>query len=673
MKNRKFLCGILALAATCCLAGGVACGGEKSGAQGWDANLTFSAELNETFYKPVLFDGYAYSIKDETGAEIPLTGDSFVNAGIGDYKIHVVKNGKTHVFPLYVRDTQKPLFVKLSASTISRTEGETVNLHEIFRVNDNSGGVDVSYQVERNGLETIAIDEDGKLLLQYGFYNVMAIAKDPSGNTAEQNLKIQVKESLPVPTEELLASTACYLETLRFSSDYHEIAPGNAFTVLDDENGFVWQLNTGIDAWCNQLVMIDLDEIFGGVSEIVDTVTFKLKLGDAFQSDASKNWIEFYNYYRESAESVELMEGDWVPSEYGNLTYEPIPAVLSGMQTETEYAITLSRTLRETSTNYLIIRVRCSRGEDGTYNFAPTLLEDSELARDYTISLYDFKVCANMFTSERVEMGAIQENRAAKTFSWAAVENAVSYQVRIGSFGICLQNSPWQDVGNVTSFDYSGLDVGSHRVAVRAVFADGYSAASIGKVTVPSLTGTIFLGATGRLEETLYQGDYVARENMVSLTTFEGREAIQLQVNPDSEISKRRALVIDLQAIFGAELSKISSITFQYNLGTAFKNGGSGVNLGAWLDDAIFADRDFYTPNLFLINGQNQDMNYCYHNNNSVWYSITVKPHAGGNSRYILFMLDPSNWADAYEAEKATGLTSDYSVYFSDFSVTYAE
>ena len=210
MKKRKFLIRTLVLIETLSMVFGTACGDTSEPDnlnQGLEPTLTFSAELNETFFKPLIFEGYTYTVQDKNGNPVVLSGEEYLCTEIGDYTIVVTKDGQTQTFPLYVRDTQKPLFDRQLNEEISRGVGDKVDLDTLFKVTDNSGNVSMSYEIERNAIEKVTAEEDGTIVLQYGFYNVKAIAKDPSGNTSEQSLYIHSAETVSLSAQEVLNSS----------------------------------------------------------------------------------------------------------------------------------------------------------------------------------------------------------------------------------------------------------------------------------------------------------------------------------------------------------------------------------------------------------------------------------------------------------------------------------
>lgn len=690
MKKKNFLCGLLLAISASCMVLGVACndeGGETKDPV-LSEDLTFSAELNESFATPYIFEDCTYSIVDENGNPVTLENGAFFCDTVGDYTIIVKKGGKTYEYPLYVRDTQKPLFKALVSESVVGIENTTVDLDDYFSATDNSGDVSIVYQVERNGIEDINVEEDGELFLQYGFYNVLAIATDPYGNTAEQFLTIQVKETKVFNPQDVSASSSVFIETSRFTNIYNEVALKNALTIDEENNGFVWQLNTSLDEYCNQFIMIDTDELFGTLAQDVDTFIFKIKLGNAFQSDESKNWVEFYNYYRDISDpnSVQLMEGDWLPNAYGDLTYTSSNAMITGMEAETEYEISLTRAVNDTTTNYLIIRVRCSMGEDGTYNYMPTLKaeQNGELTHDYTISLYDFTACATVFNNEYVAMEDVEVDKTAKTISWDRVDGAVSYQVRVGSFEICSDKQVWTDIGNVTSYDFSSLAVGTHRFAVRAVFENGFSSAKVSEVRITDPMLYVYQNAAvGRVNSTLYGNDWVEKDGSVAVVEFDGKDAIRLDMmTEDADTRHRREMLVDLEEIFGSNLQNIETISFKVYLGSAFNANVAmnSIELCNWC--GLGYQRDPATGEETCATWVNVD-NYgepyvIKHLLVGEWITVNIRP-SGEGSKYLDFCVSTlfgenfdRSWIEKYNAEKQAGaLTSDYGVYFADFVATY--
>lgn len=387
-------------------------------------------------------------------------------------------------------------------------------------------------------------------------------------------------------------------------------------------------------------ILFNMEEVFGSDLANVKGISFSVYLGSAYQTNGEDNYIELCNW-----KDFLTHETAWM-NEIRPHEYYGVKHLTAGAWN------TLSLVaLNETAKKYVCFNIGTyvNATDAPTASWGPTYQAEKEtgLVSDYCIYFADFKVVYGAENSY-AEMSEITS--ANSVVSWTAVEGATGYQVKGGNV-----KSEWTNIGNVTEYDATALGEGYHRVAVRAVLASGYTSAKALTVKNPTTTEKIFAYATGAAETYLYSNTYPSEDGLISLVAFDGKECIELDVTRWATEQKRVAVVIDLEAMFGEDLSKVSSITFSYYLGSGHPSASCGTDFETWSGDKEY---EYYKDNLFLMNGTESG---AWNQLNCTWYTVTMKP-ATANAKYIFFM-----------ANNTLDTTKDCSVYLANFSVTYAE
>ena len=453
------------------------------------------------------------------------------------------------------------------------------------------------------------------------------------------------------------AAAAGSKEASHYQGDYYEYANATTLGEYFGKEAIRWNFIGETSENGRRALIIDMQELFGNDLENIASVSFNYYFGTGFTDGmAAMTPSAFHNTTNGWADhtyhstKLFLIEGIY---EDFNYCYN--------QATATWHSMTLKPQENGLS-RYIVLMTDFNSGN--WHNNYTADIADGTLDNDYAVYFSDFSVVYSG-ESEYVSMNTTVTD---SVISWDAVDGATGYQIKIGA-----TTNVWTDIGNVTSFDYSTLGEGYHRYAVRAVFADGsFTAASVGTVKNPTLTEKMFAYAEGSLEARDYWGDYYEYDNATSLVTMAGKQAIRLDFLSHSKQNGRRALIIDLQEVFGDDLQNIASVSFSYYFGTGFTSGSSTMTPTNW--NTVEAHGTVYgKENLFLIEGVSEDYD-CYNKANSKWYSMTLKPQESGLSRYIVLMVDfnSGSWFDNYTADIADGtLDNDYAMYYGDFVVSY--
>jgi hypothetical protein len=166
--------------------------------------------------KPNNISNYTVKIVENktNGQELIITDGMVHFESVGSYLLMYLNSDTTKSIEVKVVDTEDPRFDKWWSGewkdtwaaneeiTISGIVGETFDMKDYFKCEDNSGYVDVTFKVLRGGVDEVNLTDGSKFVIENtDFYLLTATAKDASNNYTFVKYKMVLKNYSQPDTE----------------------------------------------------------------------------------------------------------------------------------------------------------------------------------------------------------------------------------------------------------------------------------------------------------------------------------------------------------------------------------------------------------------------------------------------------------------------------------------